>query len=646
MKNPDATSALLQAIPASKREELEHILTVIPADVKQKMVSSGSLLEWLQQSTTVSGTRGAQRETLLSRLLAAMPHLLPHLEGGELGDWIRAAVDIETVFPAVYATLPPGLTALELSDRNNIYKLVRSAAFRSPQAAAELYQGLPQTLSQVEQVLRGLLVRCLQTAALFDPSPLPAVLPLIGPTFRALPHASRYPLLERIAKLAQTLPAAVARLFRTLTRAFDAVGETGIVAWILTGEEIAKANPQAGEAFFALESRTSQLFLAGSSVHVPLSDIYGFLLRYLHMMSGASVELKEDSTISVPPPLAEFDGERVPLPGSVDVFATYEDNLRLYRVLAAQHAGRLAFGTYACSIPHLWNQLPISAQQVLAQDGDLPTDLISFFERFPQPEQIEALFLIIETERISGRLATMYPGLLADLEWTKAQANLLPPTVASVLKKLPSGVLPQLPSQATVYDSLLVATDLYAEITLAQGFARERSFEDDFPQWKDGTAPQPTMQQEDHGAGVMVESSQLSEQQRETWRRLVEALRERNAKGGGKRQKVQQGPVVTLVGESGKTADPEDDERHKSTRTRRSAGVAEFGYLYDEWDFLIDDYRPQWCELRERAISGDDGGFFARTLATHAEITEDIKRECAPVSTAMSTVLSMGKRST
>jgi len=427
--------------------------------------------------------------------------------------------------------------------------------------------------------------------------------------------------------LAQTLPAAVARLFRTLTRAYDAVGEEGIVAWILTGEEIAKKNAQAGEAFFALESRTSQLFLSGSSVHVALSDIYSFLLKYLHMMSGAMVELKEDQLIAVPPPLAEFDGEFVPLPPSVDVFATHEENLRLYRALAAQHAGRLAFGTYDCSIARLWTLLPTVAQEALASDGSVPADLFAFFDRFPQPEQIETLFLLLESERISANLADTYPGLRPELEWLKLQENLSTPTVAFLLRQIPSGVLPQLPAHASVYDSLLLATEVYSSLILSQGLMRERSFEDDFPQPKDGPPDQQMAAQDDYGAGVMVDSAQLSAQQRETWRRLVEALRERKGKGG-KQQRTTKGPTITLVGDSTGEAEQVDDaDRHKPSRARRGAGVAEFGYLYDEWDFLIDDYRPQWCELRERAISGDDGGFFSRTLATHAELTAEIKRE-------------------
>ena len=42
-------------------------------------------------------------------------------------------------------------------------------------------------------------------------------------------------------------------------------------------------------------------------------------------------------------------------------------------------------------------------------------------------------------------------------------------------------------------------------------------------------------------------------------------------------------------------------------------------FVYDEWDHLIDDYRPAWCRLREIELPGDSGLFFDRALARHAD---------------------------
>ena len=50
-------------------------------------------------------------------------------------------------------------------------------------------------------------------------------------------------------------------------------------------------------------------------------------------------------------------------------------------------------------------------------------------------------------------------------------------------------------------------------------------------------------------------------------------------------------------------------------------------YVYDEWDFLIEDYRARWCELFETRLEGDRGGFFEQTLARYEQVIPRIKRE-------------------
>src|SRR5581483_7477590 len=47
---------------------------------------------------------------------------------------------------------------------------------------------------------------------------------------------------------------------------------------------------------------------------------------------------------------------------------------------------------------------------------------------------------------------------------------------------------------------------------------------------------------------------------------------------------------------------------------------------YDEWDYGINDYRRNWCRLREITPEGDDGEFYSRTLRHYAELLPQIRR--------------------
>ncbi|MGH7933157.1 MAG: nitric oxide reductase activation protein NorD [Candidatus Binataceae bacterium] len=49
-------------------------------------------------------------------------------------------------------------------------------------------------------------------------------------------------------------------------------------------------------------------------------------------------------------------------------------------------------------------------------------------------------------------------------------------------------------------------------------------------------------------------------------------------------------------------------------------------YAYDEWDYVMADYRRNWCRLREVILDGDNGDFFARTLERYAELLPQVRR--------------------
>jgi len=49
-------------------------------------------------------------------------------------------------------------------------------------------------------------------------------------------------------------------------------------------------------------------------------------------------------------------------------------------------------------------------------------------------------------------------------------------------------------------------------------------------------------------------------------------------------------------------------------------------YSYDEWDYVLADYRRGWCRLREVPLAGDDNDFFAQTLARYSEMLPQVRR--------------------
>lgn len=614
----------LDGLSPSHRETLAQALTSVDASRLGAWLADGTLQEWVQQGMRLLTVHGEHGRELLTAFLAATPVWLSTLSQGEIAEWVRAGLDIGATTPApTFVDPPAGFAELAAAERLGFYRLVRTAAARVPQAAATVYRLLPACLRQLSALEQRLLLRCLQAAATFDPERLPAVLPFVEPVLRTLPPEGRTALLERIAHLAQTFPAGVSRLLRVLSRAYDEAGVERVQAWIAAGEEIARRNAQAGQAFFALESRTSLLLLHHASPRVLLGDVHGLLLKYLHMLCGTAVGITEGDGVVFPPPLAAEDA-LLPLPAVVEVFPTYEENFRLYRVLAAHQAGRVEFGTYGLSVPEFWARLPHTIRRLLGEQGPPPHTLDAYCQLFPHAERLRTLFAYIESKRIARCLATNYRGLAADLAWAEAQTQLLPPLLSSLLSRFPALLEPDGGEATGVSDSLLLATELHlASLPTTPGHIVDEGQERAEP--VEGVAqarPQPSVEGEEGEEGT-----RLSAEEQAVLQKVLAALRHR-----GNRKKARPGrqTVTVLRLDASGTADLEEREAPLEARQnalgRRLRTAEGLRYLYDEWDCVIEDYRPQWCQLRELPLADDEGAFFSRTLETYAEVAPHVKR--------------------
>lgn len=601
----------LTGLTPAQRASLLEGLSRVAAPIVRDWLRQELLQDWVEQGRRVAETLGARGLRLSSTMFAATPDLLPLLSRLEMLEWVRFLVDIESIDgESDFGRFPDGLTGLNRTERMAVYRLGRSAVYRSRAAAAGIYHTLPRSLAGVAPALRSVLLRCLQPVASFDPDPLPAVIPFLGPTLNTLASDTRLSVLERIAGLAPIFPTGIARLFRTLSRAYEDVGADGVLTWIHAGEQIAQRNPQAGEAFFTLASRTSLQVLQHESPAVLLSEVHSALVKFIHMLCGDAVSIQELDHLSFPPPLAVGDEEDefLPLPASIDEFPTFEENFRLLCTLAAHQAGRIEFGTYALSIAEAWPRLPVTVR-ARAPSDTVPPDLDTFYTLFPRPDQIEALFLFVEGRRISARLAAAYPGLRPDLDRVAACANLLPPFIRTISGFLDAALTPGWEPDASVEDSLVLACELSEAVPTSTGQAGQADM---------GVQADPPAQQVD---------AALTPQEEDIAARLVGVLRAGRAKKKVKNLRPTSLHGIPLDAYEDDEEDQVEQKKRKREQLRRRHTTVGVRYVYDEWDFLIEDYRARWCELFETRLEGDEGGFFESTLTRYAAVIPHIKRE-------------------
>ena len=76
------------------------------------------------------------------------------------------------------------------------------------------------------------------------------------------------------------------------------------------------------------------------------------------------------------------------------------------------------------------------------------------------------------------------------------------------------------------------------------------------------------------------------------------------------------------------------DEREELARKFEESlkGISNQGrdnqvYRYDEWDYIIDDYRRRWCTLHEIREVEEDPGYVDETLREHRSVARSVRRQ-------------------
>jgi hypothetical protein len=637
-----------ETLQKSRRLGVQFLQTSAPllASLPEPLIPR--LRAWAQHGSALLGQQGWKGEFLAVSYFDSAQVALPVLSPDEMSPWAQLGVLVQDSGPwTFYSSLPAGFADLAEHERLALLSSCQEAARLAAKAAGEVFARLPAVLRELSAPERSWLLALLVPTLRTDPGAVLPVIPLLVPVMKRLRLVCRPVLQEALLTVAREFPAGVPPVLRALPRALEEAGERGVVAWLEKGRALARTSAAAGMAFFALESRTSLRVLHQSSPGIDLEEVEEILRKYIHMLSGTPVGIQRQDGLWYPPPLEEFptscDG--LPLPGRVDVFPTYEENFRLLRVLAAQHAGRREFGTYDFSLAVLWPQLPAAIRDVLREEAEPRGGLFDYFRCFPHPDIVEAVFLWVETRRISTQIGSAYRGLRDDLDW--AAMLPLPSLLPDFLIPLVTRLARSSPPPASVYDSALLATDIY--LRLLSGLAAARQGHDPAafgsllfdnttgdalldPEMDDGPLPTvPDLPQlelesaaEEQSGGTPLSPEEL--------KALLDAGVDLQIHQGKHARVPPQGLYISDL--LGKLPGSGERERiapvHPRTVTqgqRRRGCEEEQTFLYDEWDYQIADYRSRWCRLREIVLTGDAGEFFSATLEHYAALTGAVKHE-------------------
>jgi len=645
-------------------------------------VDAAKLALWAAQGLELSTIEGWRGEFRGRALFTSGAIALPELETADLPAYAGLAIALHPAAKEseVFAALPAGLHLLKGDDRRRFFTAVHRAANDDPRAAWAIYRELPGALRKLHVSTRSKVLYLLAAAAGYATAELREVIPVVAALIHDVPRVQRQAALDLGARVADAFARGSIAFLRSLPAAYEEAEPLGVDAWVARGLQIASTNPDAGTAFFLRESRTSLKVLHSSSTAAVLNDVQGMLRKYVHMLSGTAVSIRSASSAQLRPELEEFPlEEEIALPIKLDRFDTHEDNCRLYKLIAAQLAGRRLAGTYAGRRP--------------AAEAK---SLYDFLVDPEKPAVLEDLFLVAEGFRVASQLGRAYPGLANEqtelachlldrldrdfappqstaldmvLMWLLSQRRLdvLPPWLRTLAAVIGPCAAPLALETATADDSLTVAEQLTRELA-ARGEVRgdatpsELAFErltgeavydmfvdDDGPttggegpavaaesEATDADAEQAPFDQKLALEDETDEASGGAPMSAEELQQLLESgadLRLKQASGEemeglglyvsdllGKVPREQLDEIQRILGDTRRT----DKTAARRWLDRRADGAS---FYYDEWDYHIQDYRERWCRLLEVPVSGDSGEFFHKTLVDYSELIPEVRRQ-------------------
>jgi len=615
------------------------------------------LRAWAEAGVGLQGSGGWRGAFLSQAWFEAAPAPLLALGPDDYAPWaaLGAALAGDIDERAFFASVPAGLAAWTDAERALLLSLVLGLARTMPRHGGAAWRALPGSLACLTADERTALLRVLARCGGRVAPAVAEFAPVAGAVVGAVPVAERAADLALVDALAGRFPEAALAVLRVLPRLHEEATPERIRAWFAAGTAVAEENGRAGQAYFALESRTSVRVLHADSTAATLEETEGLWRKLVQMMSGEGATVRGTEVLTLRPPLEDVPAEReIALPLGVDLLPTHEENCRVYRFLTAQLAGRREFGTYA-------------------RDG-----LAALLRAPNEPELLEDVFLLAEAVRVQHRTAADYPGLAGDAAWVgdrflASQVAETRPSRRTVLDGLlaaalgasshppwlgreavalvTSAVAPLAVPGATADDSLRVARALARllsspAVAVPAAESMPELLLDDltggeplFPFVDADGDPETMPHMEPPGDGQLLQLLDESDERRvagrplgpDELRRLIEAgARIGQARGDGS------GPGLPVTDLIGKIPASEldalrqllaDGDRDGVRRAPGRDGDDERAFFYDEWDHAIADYRSRWCRLREIALPGDAGEFFTRALSDNAALLPEVRRQ-------------------
>jgi hypothetical protein len=400
--------------------------------------------------------------------------------------------------------------------------------------------------------------------------------------------------------------------------------------WVEAGMREEHGESGKSQAFFSLDSGKSRIAVDTLVKGLELKDTHVVLSSYAEALAGKKVLLRSSSLFYKDlPGLSRYisitDGERVFLPSKITIFEDNELNFKVFKLMLTHELAHIEHGTF-----------------------DLDADDLSRLNSFGDPGLAYTVLEFLEDERIDYLLGIQYPGLSRDKQHVlKSYIEAKPEEVKvmSVFESLSFGDLrSDIPNDGCnallvkvlqdaawkVRDESLNVHDVLT-ITL-----RICTLLEDSPVMKLGWGRR--MQDRIFYRGVL--DFALIEKTREGMKILTDDMFSRFHSRNNEVKVEDVNEALTRIEHSEgiepecllwQTCDLEKldmlyEDAQKIMEDMEAERHIRRTVYYDEWDAEMDDYKKEWCKVREMDMPGGSLSFYEDTIKENYGVVSLLRR--------------------
>lgn len=463
--------------------------------------------------------------------------------------------------------------------------------------------------------------------------------------------------LEIIEELTSSNVQIALECFKSSPRALASASLEQFESWARSGAELHRQDRRKAQAYYALESKTSQESLRGANDGVTLESVSHLLRLYVEGLTGREMTIGPIG--SIPDEVRITDGQTIMLPAVVAEFGTQEDDFRLYKVLAAHAAGQVEFGTRSSATPELrtaleevdWYFSELSRRQEKVADPEFTaySDArhVQASNRQPlRPEEIEAvnyrivlsrfpnvtlatrIFTTLENGRIDHLLRSAYRGIRRDLDFVRTRLLEHRPPVR------------ELPLEQAIYELLFQLTlcggviDEKASVAYGDAISAFETIIREHLRQDDATVAD-TLIATFRAYNLLGQQRQQheAEKQAEEDQQKTEEQAEDEEEGSSKqqtaaRQQRSQEPFNHWSESEDEVLPSESELLNETINAESGEQELQEGdevFFYDEWDRELADHRANWCRVIQRDNRRGSRDFVEQVRARYSGVISSVR---------------------